>query len=580
MKQKKGRCFFLYKQEYQRWLATPLDDSDLLPELLSVQGNEEEIADRFAIDLSFGTAGLRGVLGAGTNRMNVYTVGRATQGLADYINEKEGAHAVAISFDSRHKSQLFARRAAEVLAANGIKAYLYAALMPTPALSFAVRFLECDAGIMVTASHNPAKYNGYKAYGPDGCQMTTEAADAVLAHITSCDLFCDVKRRPLEECMEEGLAEYMPDCLIEAYYDAVKAQSVRPGVCERAALKVVYTPLNGTGNLPVRRLLADQGVKDIQIVKEQELPDGDFPTCPYPNPEIRQTLELGLQLCEREDADLLLATDPDADRVGIAVKDKEGYRLLTGNETGVLLVDYLARAKTESGTLQKGAVLVKSIVTTGLAQAVAADYGIRTVNVLTGFKYIGEQILRMEEKGEENRFFFGFEESYGYLAGTYVRDKDALVACMLICEMASFYKLCGSSAVEQLEAIYRKYGRYLHKGDSFTFEGLSGMDKMASLMEKLRKAPPKEIAGYPVNRISDYKARLTTDLRTGESAKIDLPKADVLAYALFGEAEVIVRPSGTEPKLKVYYTTRGKDLAGAEEQQKQLAEAIQVLLGI
>ena len=570
----------MYKEEYERWLRASLEDADLLPELLSIQGAEEEIRDRFAVELTFGTAGLRGVLGAGTNRMNVHTVGRATQGLADYINQEPGPHSVAISYDSRIKSDLFARRAAEVLAANGIKAYLYSTLMPTPALSFAVRFLECDAGIMVTASHNPAKYNGYKAYGPDGCQMTSEAADAVFGCIQRCDVFEDVKRRPLEDCLAEGLVEYIPDCLVEAYYDAVKAQSAREGVCEKAGLRVVYTPLNGTGNLPVRRILADQGVKNVILVPEQEQPDGRFPTCPYPNPEIREALELGLRLCEKEQADLLLATDPDADRVGIAVKAEDGYRLLTGNEVGVLLVDYLARARSEKGALPAGSILVKSIVTTGLAEAVAADYGIRTANVLTGFKYIGEQILGLERQGEAERFFFGFEESYGYLSGTYVRDKDAVVASMLICEMASYYKLCGTSVIQQLENIYQKYGRYLHKVDSFTFEGLSGMEKMAEIMARLRQTPPDQIAVYAVNSIADYKTHEKRDLKTGETFTIDLPAADVLVYSLFGDAEVIVRPSGTEPKIKAYYTTRGKTLAAAEEQQQELAQAVRELLGI
>lgn len=569
----------MVKADYERWLERAVDDKDLRPELLSIQGVEEEINDRFAVELAFGTAGLRGVLGAGTNRMNIYMVRKATQGLANYLTSTPGEKSVAISYDSRIKSDVFAREAARVLAANGVKAHLYRELMPVPALSFATRHLKCDAGIMVTASHNPAKYNGYKAYGPDGCQMTEEAADAVYAEMQKTDVFDDVKLADFDEAVADGRIEYIGQDTIEALYDNIKAQSVRPGLCKTAGLKLVYSPLNGSGNVPVRRVLADIGITDITVVPEQEHPDGNFPTCPYPNPEIREALELGLRLAVKTGADLMLATDPDADRVGIAVKTADGdYKLLTGNEVGVLLLDYLCKSRIENGTMPENPVTVKSIVSTTLADAVAESYGVECRNVLTGFKYIGEQIHLLEEKGEEKRFLFGFEESYGYLSGTYVRDKDAIVASMLICEMAAYYKSIGSSILEQLEAIYKKFGRYLHKVDSFAFEGLSGMDTMKAIMAGLRENAPTEIAGWKVVKTADYSTHEMCDVVTGEKTEIRLPKANVLTYWLENGACVIVRPSGTEPKVKVYYTTKGVDLADAEAQQKKLAEAMQPLM--
>lgn len=570
----------MYNQEFERWLAMPIEDADVQQELNALKGNDNEIKERFATQLTFGTAGLRGTLGAGTNRMNVYTVAKATTGLAKYILTLPKPHTVAIAYDSRHKSDLFAKTAAEVLAANGIKAYLYKTLMPTPMLSFAVRHLHCSAGIMVTASHNPAAYNGYKVYGEDGSQMTSNAASAVQNYILETDVFDDVKRLAFADAMEQGLVDYIPSAVEDAYYEEVKAQSVYKEVYRQADLKVVYTPLNGTGNIPVRKVLAEMGVNRITVVKEQEHPDGDFPTCKYPNPEMPETLSLGIAYAEKENADLVLATDPDADRVGIAVKTENGYTLLTGNEVGVLLTAYLAKAKTEKGTLSKNASLVKSIVTTNLADVVAQDYGIETVNVLTGFKYIGEYILTLENQKQEERFFFGFEESYGYLSGTYVRDKDAVVASMLICEMAAYYKLKGSSLMGELQNIYEKYGYYFHKVDSFIFEGLSGMDKMASIMQTLRENPPAELAGLPVNNMADYAAQTITDCKTETTTPTGLPKADVLLYNLFGNAQVIVRPSGTEPKIKIYYTVRAKNKTLAEEQYATLKQAVETKLGM
>ena len=569
----------MYKNEYERWLAFDLDDPDLKPELESVKDDDEAIKDRFAVSLKFGTAGLRGVIGAGTNRMNVYVVRQATQGLANWVKTQGGTQTVAISYDSRIKSDVFAKAAAEVLAANGVKVRIYKALMPVPALSFATRYYNCNAGIMVTASHNPAKYNGYKAYGPDGCQMTDEAADVVYAEIQKTDVLSGAKTMSFEEGMAAGLIEYVGEDCYEALYQAIESRSVRPGLCKTAGLKLVYSPLNGSGLVPVTRVLGDIGITDITIVPEQKDPDGNFPTCPYPNPEIFEALRLGLELAEKSGADLMLATDPDADRVGIAVRCKDGsYELLSGNEVGVLLLDYICKARIENGTMPKDPVMVKSIVSTPLADVVAAHYGVECRNVLTGFKWIGDQIARLEAAGQVERFIFGFEESYGYLAGSYVRDKDAIIGSMLICEMAAYYRSIGSSIKEELDRIYAEYGRYLNKVDSYEFPGLSGMDKMAGIMQKLRQEPPAEFAGYKVVTVSDYQTGTRTELATGKIETIDLPASNVLIYALEGGATVVVRPSGTEPKIKTYYTTLGKDLAEAEAQKEALAAALKPLL--
>lgn len=555
----------MYLEDYKRWMETDLEDPALKAELESIQGKDEEIKERFAVALKFGTAGLRGVLGAGSNRMNIYVVRQATQGLANWVKTQGGNQLVAISYDSRINSDVFAKTAACVLAANGIKVRIYDALMPVPALSFATRYYKANAGIMITASHNPAKYNGYKAYGPDGCQMTDEAADIVYAEIQKTDILTGAKLMSFEEGMKAGLIEYVGEDCKEALYDAIKARSVRPGVCKTAGLKLVYSPLNGSGLVPVTRILADIGITDITIVPEQKYPDGNFPTCPYPNPEIFEALRLGLELAEKEGADLMLATDPDADRVGIAMKCPDGsYELVSGNEVGVLLLDYICAARIENGTMPERPVAVKSIVSTPLADAVAKNYGVELRSVLTGFKWIGDQIAQLEAAGEVDRFIFGFEESYGYLAGPYVRDKDAIIGSMLICEMAAYYRSIGSSIKQRLEEIYAKYGRYLNKVDSFEFPGLSGMDKMASIMEGLRKNPPAEIGGYKVVKVTDYK-------KTEETG---LPSANVLIYKLEGGAEAIVRPSGTEPKIKTYFTTLGKDLAEAQAQKDALAAAL------
>ena len=554
---------------YERWLNAQLDDPDLKPELESIRDNENEIRERFAVALKFGTAGLRGVIGAGTNRMNIYTVRQATQGLVNWVKTQGGSQTVAISYDSRIKSDVFARAAAEVLAANGVQVRIYPELMPVPALSFATRYYQCNAGIMITASHNPAKYNGYKAYGPDGCQMTDNAADAVYAEIQKTDILEGAKTLPFAEGMEKGLIQYVGDDCKEALYTAIKSRSVRPGLCKTAGLKLVYSPLNGSGLVPVTRVLNDIGITDITIVPEQKDPDGNFPTCPYPNPEIFEALRLGLELAEKQNADLMLATDPDADRVGIAVRCKNGsYELLSGNEVGVLLLDYICAGRIEQGTMPKAPVACKSIVSTPLADAVAAHYGVECRNVLTGFKWIGDQIARLEAAGEVDRFIFGFEESYGYLAGPYVRDKDAIIGSMLICEMAAYYRSIGSSIKERMEQIYAQYGRYLNKVDSFEFPGLSGMDKMAAIMDGLRKRPITELAGIAVVKTQDFE----------KAEETGLPAANILTYALADGSTVIVRPSGTEPKIKIYFTTKGADLAQAEAKKEKLAEACKPIL--
>lgn len=558
----------MYQDEYERWLQAELQDVDLKTELQNIKGDDDAIKERFAVALKFGTAGLRGTLGAGTNRMNIWVVRQATQGVADWVKTQGGTQTVAISYDSRLKGWNFARDAAGVLAANGIHVRIYDELMPVPALSFATRYYHCNAGIMVTASHNPAKYNGYKAYGPDGCQMTDEAADIVYQQIQKTDVLTGAKYMSFAEGVNKGLIQFVEDDCKNALYEAIEARQIRPGIAATSGLKLVYSPLNGTGLVPVTRVLNDIGIHDITIVPEQEYPNGYFTTCSYPNPEILDALKKGLELAEQTGADLMLATDPDADRVGIAMKCPDGsYELVTGNEMGVLLLDYICAGRIEQGTMPAKPVAVKSIVSTPLANAVAEHYGVELRETLTGFKWIGDQIAQLEAAGEVDRFIFGFEESYGYLAGPYVRDKDAVIGSMLICEMAAYYRSIGSSIKQRLEEIYKEYGRYLNKVDSFEFPGLSGMDKMAGIMNELRTNPPKEFAGKKVVKVMDY----TKPEETG------LPAANVLIYSLDDGSTVVVRPSGTEPKIKAYYTTLGKDLAEAEAEKEKLAAALEPL---
>ena len=558
----------MYLDEYKRWLSANLIDFDLHAELAGIENDEEAIKERFAVSLKFGTAGLRGTLGAGTNRMNIWVVRQATQGVADWVKTQGGTQTVAISYDSRLKGWTFAKDAAAVLAANGINVRLYDELMPVPALSFATRYYHCNAGIMITASHNPAKYNGFKAYGPDGCQMTDDAAAIVYDQIQKTDVLTGAKYISFAEGVAKGLIQFVGEDCKEALYEAIESRQVRPNLCKTAGLKLVYSPLNGTGLVPVTRVLSDMGITDITIVPEQEYPNGYFTTCSYPNPEIYEALEKGLELAKKVGADLMLATDPDADRVGIAMKCPDGsYELVSGNEMGVLLLDYICAGRIEKGTMPKNPVAVKSIVSTPLADLVAKHYGVELRHTLTGFKWIGDQIAQLEANGEEERFIFGFEESYGYLAGSYVRDKDAVVGSMLICEMAAYYRSIGSSIKQRLEEIYAQYGRFLNQVDSYEFAGLSGMDKMAGIMNTLRTNPPVEFAGRKVVSVTDY----------NKPEETGLPKANVLIFGLEDGATVVVRPSGTEPKIKTYFTTLGKDLAEAQKEKDELAAVLKPL---
>ena len=563
--------------EYERWLAQELDDKDLTEELLSIQGKDEEINDRFYQDLAFGTAGLRGVLGAGTNRMNVYTVRKATQGLANYLNKTcDHRPCVAIARDSRNKGLAFTEQSAAVLAANGIKVYVYPELMPTPALSFAVRHLGCDAGITITASHNPAKYNGYKVYGSDGCQIASEVADGVLAEINNLDIFADIKTSDFKAGIESGDIEYIGEDTVNAFIDAVHAESVlgRPA----SNIRVVYTPLNGSGKMCCLRIFERIGVGEVTIVPEQAEPDGNFPTCPYPNPEIRQALEKGIELCQTVKPDLLLATDPDCDRVGIAVNQNDEYILLYGNEVVILLLYYICGCKKELGTMPVDPVAVTTIVSTDMVDPIAADYGVEIRRVLTGFKYIGDQIASLEALGHPERYLLGFEESYGYLSGSYVRDKDAVDGSMLICEMASYYKEKGLTLVDAINALYEKYGYYKNGLLNFGFEGEDGMKTMAALMSGMREEAPKTIGGYKVVGTSDYKTSIRKD---GDvESVIDLPKSNVLEYRLENGCKVIVRPSGTEPKIKIYLSVKGATSAESDALIVTLGDDMKKIMGV
>ena len=549
---------------YARWKEKAVADPDLAAELAAIEGDEEAILDRFYKNLEFGTGGLRGVIGAGTNRMNVYTVGQATQGLASYLNETYDSPAVAIAYDSRIKSDTFARFAAGVLAANGLHVYIYPELVPTPMLSFAVRYFHCKGGIILTASHNPAKYNGYKCYDPEGYQMTDEAAAKTYGYIQQTDLFDDIKTMDFDEGLEKGLIEYIGAEVVEAFYKEVEKTCLSKEICQKTDLKIIYTPLNGTGNKHVRAMLSRIGIRDVRVVKEQELPDGNFPTCPYPNPEIRQVFECGLAMTKDFPADLLLATDPDCDRVGIAVKNGDDYELMTGNEVAVLLTQYLLERRAQLGLLPEKPVVIKSFVTTDLVTAVAKEYGAEVFDLLTGFKYIGELITQLEAKGEADRFIVGMEESYGYLSGIHARDKDAVVASTLICEMAAYYKAQGKSLYEVMQGLYAKHGMYLSTLLNYGFEGAAGMKIMAGIMDTLRENPPKAFGGMEVLKVADYKKGYTTDCKTGAQTPITLPRSNVLAFLLPNDNKVIARPSGTEPKIKFYLTAVADDRAAAE----------------
>lgn len=540
------------EKEYNRWLEKAVADPDVAEELKTMDAARKE--DAFYRDLAFGTGGLRGVIGAGTNRMNVYTVAKATQGLANYLKGHFDIPSVAIGYDSRIKSDLFARVAAGVFAANGVRVFIWPTLMPVPTVSFAARYLKTSAGVMITASHNPSKYNGYKVYGPDGCQITTQAAAAVLAEIEKLDIFGDVKAGDFAEELQKGNIRYIPEAVYTAFVEKVKAQSVLFGEEVNKNAAIVYSPLNGTGLKPVIRTLKEMGYTNITVVPEQEQPDGHFPTCPYPNPEIREAMALGMEYAKKTNADLLLATDPDCDRVGIAVRTKAGdYTLLSGNEVGLLLLDYICAQRVRHGKMPESPVMVKTIVTMDLAERIAAHYGVKTVNVLTGFKFIGEQIGLLEKQGREDSYIFGFEESYGYLTGSYVRDKDGVDGAYMICEMFSYYATRGMSLLEKLEELYRTYGYCLNTLHSYEFDGSAGFAKMQRIMASFRETIP-EFGGKKVEKVLDYSAGLD-----------GLPKSDVLKFLLEGNCSLVVRPSGTEPKLKLYASVSAENRAAAEK---------------
>lgn len=548
--------------KFTLWRERATEDKDVAAELSAMQDNEEKITDAFYRDLEFGTGGLRGVIGAGTNRMNVYTVAKASQGLANYVIDKFPVEErkIAVSYDSRIKSDLFARVAAEVFAANGIKVYIYSELMPTPCLSYAVRNLHCAAGVMVTASHNPAEYNGYKVYGGDGCQITTRAAAEVLREIENTDEFDGVRRTDFASAVASGKISYIPESVYTAFIEEVKNQSVLYGEETDKNVSIVYSPLNGTGLKPVLRALRESGFSDVKLVEEQALPDGNFPTCPYPNPEIKEAMSLGMGYAKKANADLLIATDPDCDRVGIAVKDESGeYILLSGNQTGVLLLDFICSQRKKHGTMPENPVFVKTIVTSDMAERVALGYGVKTVNVLTGFKFIGEQIGALESAGAAGSYIFGFEESYGYLSGSYVRDKDAVNGALLVCEMFAYYKTRGISLIEKLKELYKKYGYSLNTLHSYKFAGADGFIKMQNIMSGLRRGVEK-IGGVRVLSVIDY--ALGVD---------GLPKSDVIKFFLEGDCTAVVRPSGTEPKLKTYISVCAADERAASETERKIS---------
>ena len=570
------------KNEYEVWKKKVTEDADLTAELTDMEGKEDRITDAFYQNLAFGPGGLRGVIGAGTNRMNIYTVGKASQGLADYINRHfpKEERKIAISYDSRIKSSLFAKRAAEVFAANGIRVFIYTELMPTPMLSWAVRSLSCAAGVMVTASHNPSKYNGYKVYGPDGCQITTDAAAEILGCIEKTDAFEDVKREDFDTALENGRISYIGEDTVTSFIEAVKGQSMLTKSEENVDknISIVYSPLNGTGLKPVLRTLKESGFTNITVVKEQEQPDGHFPTCPYPNPEIREAMALGMEYAKKCSADLLLATDPDCDRVGIAVPNREGeYVLLSGNETGLLLLNYICSMRQAAETMPEHPVFVKTIVTMDMAARIAADYGVKTVDVLTGFKFIGDQIARLEAEGRENDYILGFEESYGYLSGSYVRDKDAVDGAFLICEMAAYYRSKGMGLLEVLEGLYEKYGFCLNTLHSYEFEGMEGFEKMKGIMNRLHTMASRIAEGEAVC-IGGRKTEAVEDYLSGTISRADkttepiagLPSSDVLKFRLAGNASVVVRPSGTEPKLKLYISVSAEDKAKAQAEEEKI----------
>lgn len=564
---------------YSLW-CEKATEKEVLDELISVKGDEKEILDRFWQNLTFGTGGLRGVIGAGTNRMNVYTVSQATQGLSNYLNEAFENPSVAVGYDSRINSDKFARAAAAVLAANGIKVYIFRELMPTPIVAYAVKELSCSSGIVITASHNPSKYNGYKCYDERGYQMTDEAAKRTLDYINKCDIFEDVKTTDFDKAVEEGIIEYIDESFLDKYFSLVLSRSINPEITKNTDLSVIYTPLNGTGNKPVRKILSMMGIKDVTVVPVQENPDGRFPTCSFPNPEIREAFNEALKIAESKKADLLLATDPDCDRVGIAVLTDGEYKLLSGNDVGCLLVDYILSEKKKKGTLSEKPVIIKSIVSSDMSTAIAESYGAEMKNVLTGFKYIGELMTELQEKGEENRFELGFEESYGYLSGMHTKDKDAVNASMLIAEMAAFYKSQGKTLVDVMNSLYEKFGFWNNALFNFGFEGADGMKTMLGMMDALRADAPKTLGGNEVAVVEDYKTGEALTVKTGEKSTLNYPSSNVIILVLENKDKVIIRPSGTEPKIKIYAMVQGENEEKAKAQTEEYKKDIMKVLGI
>ena len=567
-----------YKEIYNQWLENPYFDEATKEELKAIKDDENEIKERFYMDLEFGTAGLRGIIGAGTNRMNIYVVRRATQGLANYIAKVDKkSQGVAIAYDSRHMSPEFAQEAALCLAANGIKAYIFETLRPTPELSFAVRHLGCVAGINVTASHNPPEYNGYKVYWEDGAQITPPHDSGIMGEVKAISDWNTVKTMDKEDAVKAGLFEVIGQAVDDAYMAELKKQIIHMDAiqAEGRNLKIVYTPLHGTGNIPARRILKELGFENVYVVPEQELPNGDFPTVSYPNPEAAEAFELGLKLAKEVDADIVLATDPDADRLGVRVKDKNGeYHDLTGNMSGCLLANYeLSQRKAVNGSLPEDGALVKTIVTTNLADAIAKGYNVNLIEVLTGFKYIGQQILGFENSGK-GTYLFGFEESYGCLIGTYARDKDAIVATMALCEAAAYNKTQGKTLWDAMIDMYEEFGYYKDAIQAVTMKGIEGLQKIQEIMTTLRQNPPAEFAGHKVTAVRDYKLDEITDLATGEKKPTGLPNSNVLYYELTDDAWVCVRPSGTEPKVKFYYGVKGTSLADADEKSDAMGKAV------
>lgn len=565
-----------FRENWKRWVENA--DEQYQQELADLAEDEKSLEDAFYCDLAFGTAGLRGVIGMGSNRMNVYTVGRATQGLATYLNANFDDPSVAICRDSRNMGEMFVQTASGVLAANGIRSYIYPRIEPTPSLSFAVRDLGCSAGINITASHNRAEYNGYKVYDPTGCQITSDVARQIQEAIDSTDIFDDVKIEPFDKALASGLAQWIPEDTLDRFIEATLAQSLEPEGAGEGGLSIVYTPLNGTGLECVTRILRKIGITDVTVVPEQADPDGNFPTCPYPNPEFREALEKGLELCNEVHPDLLLATDPDADRVGIAVPHDDGYRLLTGNETGVLLLDYVCRMRKEAGQDLSDKIAVTTIVSSTMVDALARDYGFELRRTLTGFKYIGEQIAKLEAVGQQERFIFGFEESYGYLAGTEVRDKDAVVASMLVCQMARWHRSQGRDLVDAMEGLYQRYGYYENRTVSKTFPGAEGSATMKRITSGLRADPPEQIAGLDVEKVVDYAAGTQMPMVNGTGEPQMLPESDVLEFQISGGNKLIVRPSGTEPKIKAYLFAKGSTRGEAEDLLQELEQAADGML--